>query len=156
MGVIATFSWGTFLQQFPEFNYLNSAQGVLYFGMATSIHRNDGGGPITDVTQQLNLLNMMTAHIMQLFAPRQDGETAPQLVGRITNASEGSVSVAAEMPMPANPNAAWLNQTKYGAMYYMATAPYRTMRYTPGHPRPTDPWPIFGNFFGSGNWWGPQ
>jgi hypothetical protein len=156
MGVIATFSWPTFIQLFPEFSYLNSAQGVLYFNLATAVHRNDGGGPITDATQQLNLLNIATAHVIKLLAQRQDGEQSPDLVGRITNASEGSVSVAAEMPMPANANAAWWNQTKYGAMYWLATAPYRTMRYRPGFPRPTDPWPIYGNFFGSGNWWGPQ
>lgn len=157
MGVIVTFSWPLFLQQFPEFIYLNSAQGNMYANMAQSIHRNDGGGPITDSVQQLNLLNMATAHIIKLFAPSQDGAQSPDLVGRITNASEGSVSVAAELPMPPNPNASWFNQTKYGALYWLATAPYRTMRYIPGPVRPTNPWPIYGTFFGSGpGWWGPQ
>jgi hypothetical protein len=129
----------------------------MYWNLATQVHRNDGGGPVQDATTQTNLLNLATAHIVQLFAPKPDNtgqpNRDPNVVGRITNASEGSVSVATEMPMPVNANASWWNQTTFGSMYWLASSPFRTMRYLPGAPKPANPWPVFGGW-GPGGWWG--
>lgn len=152
---IVTFNYAGWVQLFPNFAYISESQAQLYFGVATQLHRNDGGGPVTDAQTQTNLLNLLTAHIAQLFAPAPNGQAGrdASIVGRITNASEGSVSVATEMPMPSNPSSAWFLQTQYGALYWTASAPFRTMRYMPGLPRPMNPWPIFGNRFGSGGWW---
>lgn len=154
MGVIVTFDYPTWVQLFPNFAYITQPQAQLYFGIATQLHRNDGGGPVTDNQTQSNLLNLLTAHIAQLFAPAPNGTTGrdASIVGRITNASEGSVSVATEMPMPTNPSSAWFLQTQYGALYWTASAPFRTMRYIPGRPKPNNPWPIYGTMWGSG--WG--
>lgn len=147
---IITFNYDSWVQLFPNFAYISQPQADLYFALATQLQRNDGGGPVTDVQTQTNLLNLLTAHIAQLFAPAPNGQTGrdPSIVGRITNASEGSVSVATEMPMPTNPSSAWFLQTAYGAFYWTASAPFRTMRYIPGPCQPINPWPIFGTLWG--------
>lgn len=162
MGVIVTFNYPQWLQLFPQFAYLTQPQAQMYWTLATQFHRNDGGGPIggntclrvgspqydTAAQTQSNLLNLVTAHIVQLFAPKKDGESPSELVGRITNASEGSVSVAADMP-GATASSAWWNQTPMGSAYWLATTPYRTARYIPNYRLSVNPWPIIGN-----GWWG--
>jgi len=91
---------------------------------------NSACSPVPDVTKRAALLNMIVAHIASLNSRTADGQAASPLVGRITNASEGSVSVAVDMPAP--DSAAWWMQTKYGAAYWQATASLRTARYVPG------------------------
>jgi hypothetical protein len=94
------------------------------------------------------LLNMLVAHLAQLNLPAGGGDgsaggtnaAAPSpLVGRITNATEGSVSVQTQMDLPLG-SAQWFNQTPYGAQFWAATAAYRTMRYVPIPPRDMDPY----------------
>lgn len=150
MGVIVTWNYNQWVATFPQFAYLTAPQALLYFNIATSYCRNDGGGPVANEALQLNLLNLMTAHIAQLFAPTSSGASPSGLVGRISNASEGSVSVAVDMP--STPNAAWFNQTPFGAAYWQMTAPFRTMRYRPAPVRPYGPWGN-GIYGGNGLWW---
>lgn len=136
MGVIVQFNyaqWAALYTAFAATVNQNQAQG--YFNIATSIHRNDGGGPVNDATQQLNLLNMLTAHIAALFAPPAPGQTPSTLVGRINSATQGSVSVQAAYANNITEQMAWFVQTQYGAMYWTATAPFRTMRYIPNKNR---------------------
>lgn len=136
MGVIVTFDYPTWIAIYPEFTATVSApQAQQYFTLATSIHRNDGGGPVSDATQQLALLNMLTAHIAAMFAPPSAGQPASSIVGRINSASQGSVSVQAAYSNNVTEQMAWFIQTKYGAMYWTATAPFRTMRYIPNKNR---------------------
>jgi hypothetical protein len=87
------------------------------------------GSPVTDIPTRQRLLGMLTAHIATLFAPL-NGQPSPSLVGRISSASEGSVSVSVDIPQV--PGAEWYTQTKYGFMYWAATARYRSFRYVPG------------------------
>lgn len=135
MGVVVAFSYPQWAALYPTLAAsVNAAQAASYFTIATSIHRNDGGGPVNDATQQLNLLNMLTAHIAQLFAPQND-EPASTLVGRISGASQGSVSVQAAYSNSISEQMAFFIQTPYGALYWVATAPYRTARYIPNRNR---------------------
>ena len=141
MGVIVTFDYQQFITRYPEFAYLSEPLIMEYYLEATIFHRNDGGGPVRDPTAQLVYLNMMTAHIAALNAPTAAGGAASNLVGRISTASEGSVSVGTENPYP--PGApSWYQQTKYGSAYWNATKPYRTARYIRGWVRNFNPWPI--------------
>jgi hypothetical protein len=136
MGVIVQFNYAAWLAIYPEFtSTVNSAQAQEYFNIATTIHRNDGGGPVTSATQQLSLLNMVTAHIASMFAPSAAGGSSSGIVGRINSATEGSVSVQAAYSNNVSEQMAWFIQTKYGAMYWVATAPFRTMRYMPNRNR---------------------
>lgn len=166
MGVVITFDYGKWVQLFPNFSYVSQPQAQLYFGLAEQFCRNDGGGPVggwpglcgffnnttndAAIQTQTNFLNLLTAHLAQLFAPASTGQAPSGIVGRISSASEGSVSVAAEFPMTAN--SAWFNTTVYGSAFWQASAPFRTARYIAATPKPNNPWPIFGA--GPGGWWG--
>ena len=143
MGAIATFSYSAWLVRYPEFTTtVNEQTADAYFNEATLYLANDGTGPVTDPpppapSVQLMLLNMLTAHIAQLNSGSSIQPLVP-LVGRINTATEGSVSVGAELPgLPGT--AAWYSQTRYGLSFYQATAAYRTFRYRPGPRRVFDP-----------------
>lgn len=141
MGVQIAFDYGAWTARYPEFASVAQDAASQYFAEATLYHANDGSGPVDDAGQQSMLLNMLTAHIAARYATL-GGQAPSPLVGRIDNASEGSVSVHADMgPQPGS--AAWYMQTKYGADYWRATAVYRTMHYRAGPRRffsPVYPW----------------
>lgn len=142
MGVIVNYDYSAFVAQYPEFAYLNTTQVQTYWTMATLYQRNDGGGPVVLASQQMLLLNMLAAHFCALFAPTAAGGAASPIVGRINSTTQGSVSVGAEMPNQPQ-SAAFYQQTRYGAAWWAATAPFRTMRYLPGpgsRPLPAGPW----------------
>jgi len=122
MTTVATFNSVSFLARYPEFNSLNVDLLAQYFVEAGMYCRNDGGGPVTDAGVLTMLLYMLTAHIAALNSG-VSGQPAPQTVGRITSASEGSVSLSVEMKT--SNSAAWYMQTKYGAAYWQASLPYR-------------------------------
>ena len=85
--------------------------------------------PVQDIPTRQRLLGLLTAHIATLFAPL-NGVPSPTFVNRISSASEGSVSVSYDIPTVAG--AEWFTLTKYGWMFWQATAVYRTFRYIPG------------------------
>lgn len=138
MGVQVAFNYAAWVARYPEFAAVNEITADAYFAEASIYHRNDGGGPVEDATVQLALLNMMTAHVAQLYATI-NGVPASPLVGRVSNASEGSVSVATEGFQGVVGSQQWLTQTRYGSSYWFATTPYRTMRYLRGPQRVFDP-----------------
>lgn len=141
MGVQVTFNYAAWVARYPEFNSVDPNLVNAIVAEAQIHHRNDGGGPIIDPVAQLVYLNMVVAHLVSMNAPQANGQPAPPLVGRISNAAEGSVNVAVENAYPPG-TPQWWQQTKYGSAYYAATLPYRTMRYVRGHPRRQDAfWP---------------
>lgn len=142
MGAIAQFNYATWAALFTQFSTtVNEAQADLYAELATSLYlRNDGGNVIQDPSQQANLLNLLVAHIAQLFSGTNQSQGPSGLVGRISSASEGSVSVGTEYQIPESPTAAWYNQTPFGAAYWAAAAVTRNMRYVPGPTRNFNPW----------------
>lgn len=127
---IAVFSYPTFVARYPEFAGIDPSLAAAYFAEATLYLRNDGTGPVQDAGQQLVLLNMLVAHIAKLNALNADGSSASGLVGPITSATEGSVSVGSGLVVEAG-TAGWFQQTSYGYAFWNATAPYRSMRYVP-------------------------
>lgn len=131
------FDYALWRATYPEFSQISEPAALSYFAVATTLHRNDGGGPVRCDATQLQLLNMLVSHIAQLFFSL-DGNPSSQLVGPISTASEGSVSVGVKN-LEASGSMAWLTQTKYGALYWYAMSPYRTMRYIPGPRRVFDP-----------------
>lgn len=150
MGVVVTFDPAAWKLQFPEFVYLTDPQATGYFNMATGVQRNDGGGPICVAAVQLSMLNVLTAHVAALFAPVNSGGTpSSPLVGRISDATEGSVSVSTQNEYPPG-TAQWFQQTKYGSMWYVMSAPYRLGRYIP-NPRS----PVNAGLYGVGGLAGP-
>ncbi len=133
MGAIATFDYGAWVVRYPEFQTLARSQVEAFFAEATIYHSNDGSGPVNNAEHQKLLLGMLVAHIASLNVGI-NGESASPLVGRISSASEGSVSVSVDLPgIPGT--AAWYGQSKYGLAYWQATAGYRIARYVPGPSR---------------------
>jgi len=61
------------------------------------------------------------------------------VVGRISDASEGDVSVSAAWEAPPNAGQAYYIQTKYGAQYYTMTAKFRTAVFVPAPPASYSP-----------------
>ncbi len=123
-----------FVARYPEFATCPALTLTAYFSEATLYLNNTDASPVADPVIRAMLLNMLVAHIAALnFGV--NGQPPAGIVGRVNQASEGSVSVSAEMG-PASNTSAWYMQTKYGASYWQATAGYRTFSYRPGASRP--------------------
>jgi hypothetical protein len=127
---VVIFDPAKWLLAYPEFTCISADQANAYFDRATLILNNTACSPVCDLNQRSALLNLLTAHIAKLNFG-SNGQPASGVVGRISQASEGSVSMSADMG-PVTTNSAWYLQTAYGAEYWQATAGYRTAVYLPG------------------------
>jgi hypothetical protein len=135
------FSYRLWLARYPEFVSVSELTADQFFAEATLFWRNDGTGPVTDDVIQLRLLNMLVAHLAALNASILLGSP---IVGPITSATEGSVSIGGQA-LVAPGTAAWFVLTRYGAEFWAATAAFRTMRYRVGPRRQFEPpyiWPL--------------
>ena len=127
---VAVFDYTTWAARYPELAAtVDAALAGIYFDEACLYLNNTDASSVVNAAKRLVLLNMLTAHIAAMNMP---GSSA--LVGRISNASEGSVSVAADYQAPGT--AAWYAQTKYGAAYWQATVAYRMAKYVAPPCRP--------------------
>lgn len=148
-----TFDWKWWSLRYPELSeWCSPGQAQGYFDIATLYCDNTdsgtptpamcslwlslglmgypmSGGPIQNIRVRQMLLGLLTAHVAALNAPI-GGNQPSGLVGRISNASEGSISVAVAYPEVAG--AEWYNTTRYGAMFWTATKQYRIGQYFPG------------------------
>lgn len=133
MGAVSTFDPVAFAARYPEFSTLSPTLLGLYATEAGLYLANDGTGPVPDVPTQQMLTNMLVAHIAKLNAT-VNGVAPSGLVGRISSATEGSVSVSTDASgIPGS--AVWFAQTPYGLSFWAATARFRTARYVPGYSR---------------------
>jgi hypothetical protein len=138
MGVIVAFDYQAWVLAYPQFSTIPRATVTdVILEIAEIYCRNDGGGPVSKAQTQQTLLWLMVAHVAQLLYGA-NGQSPSGIVGVITAATEGSVSVSANFP--ATQNNAWFLQTPFGAAFFAATASYRTMRYLPGPRRVFNPW----------------
>lgn len=141
MGVRVDFNYPAWVARYPEFKLVDEVTADAYFAEASIYHDNSGAGPVADEVVQLALLNMMVAHIAARYAIINGASPSP-FVGRISSATEGSVSVSSEGFQGVPGTQQWYLTTKYGSDYWFATTVYRTMRYVAGPRRVFDP--IFG------------
>lgn len=144
MGAVATFNYSTWVARYPELSQVQPAQAQAYFEEAGLYHNNNGGGRVSNVTTQLLLMNMVTAHIAFLNAPDSMGN-APnaKVVGKLQSGGQGSVNVTVAYEAT-NPEQ-WYAQSQYGASYWAATAIYRTFRPVRGRRRQFGlfPWTLY-------------
>ncbi len=130
---IVILNWWVWQQEYPELaNRVTEAQAQAFFVRAGQLCNNTPDSPIPYCDKagspvRAIILGLLVAHMTVLFGPDADVNAPP---GRITNASEGSVSAAFDLG-PQTASSAWWNQTKYGALAWMMTAPYRTFRFYP-------------------------
>lgn len=151
----------TFRAMFPVFDCLTQEQVGAYFNFAGLYVANSRFNPAICILPQL--LYLVTAHIAWLLSPKDangnptaDGGGSSGgggLVGRISSATQGSVSVTTDLAVQPG-SEAWYAQSQWGLMAWTAMAGYRTARYTVsptmvgGPVFPGAPWlPV--------NFWGP-
>lgn len=146
---VVTFNYDDWAARYPELAAWTSRPlAQAYFSNDAILYLdNTAASPVPDLGKRAALLNMLVAHIASLNAPI-NGAASSGLVGRISQASEGSVSVSAEMG-PASATSDWFRSTKYGAAFYAATAGLRTMRYVPARQ------PVFDRFLPTDGTWQP-
>jgi len=159
MGVSVAFNYDTWVALFPEFSASGNGtmpvppdRAQMFFDMATGFFRNDGRGPVCIAEVQSRLLNLLVAHIAKIMVGPQ-GQAG--LVGRISDAAEGSVHVAVEMPATMSAASAWFTQTQYGLMFWQLSAPYRMALYIPNDRDPVAAgtgFPGWAGFLGGQSW----
>ncbi|CAE6857228.1 hypothetical protein R75461_07780 [Paraburkholderia nemoris] len=139
MDGVVTFDYPVWAIRYPELMAsVPEPLAQAYFNEAQLYCDNTPLSPVHVLTIREQFLGMLTAHIAALNAPLT-GQPSSPLVGRISNATEGSVSVQTQYDVPAG-SAQWFAQTKYGAAFWAATAAYRAMRYVPSPARDMDPY----------------
>jgi hypothetical protein len=127
---IVAFDIDAFRERYPEFDSVSDTLLNAYFVEATVYLNNTDTSPVTAVAVRAVYLNMLVAHLAAINSG-VGGQASSGLVGRVTSASEGSVSVSVDAG-PSSASSWWYMQTPYGAAYWQATLPYRTIRYLPG------------------------
>lgn len=110
----------------------SDAQLQLYFDLATLILNAGCGSVVQDANMRQRLLYLLVAHIATLvpLATAQGGGGAG-LVGGVTSATEGTVSVSASWLGEVSASMAWFVQTPYGQLFWQLTSPFRSFRYFP-------------------------
>lgn len=126
---IVVFDTVAFVARYPEFSTVTAPVLGAYFSEATMYLDNTDASRVSDLGQRTVLLNMLTAHIAAMNGSGVSGNGASGMVGRISTASEGSVSASADFVAATNGTQAWYYQTQYGTAYWAATARFRTMQY---------------------------
>jgi hypothetical protein len=126
---IATFDPAAFKARYPQFVNVPDQTLTYCFQDAGLYLNNTDCSPVQDVIKRTSLLWMLTAHIAQLTGLlSSDGQS--QAVGRVSSATEGSVSVSLDMGATTGTEA-WFLQTQWGAAFWQATSYLRSMRYIP-------------------------
>ena len=136
MGAVADWNYELWNASYREFSNVTQVQAQLFWNEACLVHANDGTGPVKDATMQQTLLFMLVAHIafLRIGTSGNPSPASQGLVGRVSSATQGSVSVSTDLPqLPGT--AAWYSQSPYGLSYYQATAAFRTMHYRRGYGR---------------------
>jgi hypothetical protein len=126
--MIAVFNYANFQARYPEFSAVSPTMLTALFSEAGLYLSNTDCSPVQDITRRGLLLNMLTAHIAFIGGLlTADGQPKP--VGRVSQASEGSVSATFEGVPPTPGTGAWFQQSQYGAAFWQATTGVRGMRY---------------------------
>lgn len=136
---IAVFVYSDWAVLYPELvappdgtGTTTQAQAGALFIQAGLYLNNTPCSVVQNVPIRLQLLYMMTAHLACLVARQAAEPNGNAIVGRISDATQGSVSVSADVGTTTN-NQAWFYQTQYGMSFWQATAAYRAGgRYKPG------------------------
>lgn len=128
---VITFDPTAFKAEYPEFTATSDARATNMFTIAEqSILDNTDGSPVMDPSYRTQLFYMLVAHLLLIFGATDTPTLNNAPPGRISSATEGTVTSQFEYKLPdGSAMAAWFIQTKYGAMYWTATARFRSAKY---------------------------
>jgi hypothetical protein len=127
---IVTFNPDAFCTQYPAFCKVTSAALQNNFNLACLQLNNSYCSVVQDEPTREMLLYLLTAHITAVLNG-VNGQAPSGLVGRISSATQGSVSAAADYLSNPSEAEAYLTQTQWGALFWRSTVAYRTARYIP-------------------------
>lgn len=100
----------------------------MYFEMAETFLDNTKCSVVKDMGARKRLLYLLVAHIATLTGQAEKGNN---VVGRVSSATEGTVSIGLDYGTMGN-NERWYLQTPWGAMYWQLTKKYRSAVYRLG------------------------
>lgn len=124
------FDPAAFKARYPEFTAVADPTLQACFDEAGLYLSNADNSPVQNVTRRATLLNMLTAHIAYIGG-KLAADGMPRPVGRVANASEGSVSAGFDYVAATPGSGAWFQQSQYGAAFWQATTSLRGFRYIP-------------------------
>lgn len=122
-----------FVGAYPAFATVSNGALGQSFQLATMQLDNSCGSRIQDANKRQLFLYLLTAHITAL-KDGQNGQPAPGIVGRVSSATEGSVSVKAEMDTSGVYGKDYYAQTQWGLLYWQSTGRFRSMVYIAAPP----------------------
>ncbi|MGV3346409.1 DUF4054 domain-containing protein [Enterobacteriaceae bacterium LUAb1] len=128
---IVTLNISTFRAMFPEFSTISDAILPFLFDQATDYLNNSEYSLVKDAVKRERLLYLLMAHLAYMRYGDANGNGGPGMVGRISSATEGSVSVSSDLG-GFDPRYAWYTQSPYGLDFWQATKIYRMANYYPG------------------------
>ena len=127
MSGVVVFDPAEFRLLYPSISATDE-QLEMYFAMAETFLDNTECSIVKDLDARKTMLYLLVAHIALLS---QQAESGNPVVGRISNATEGTVSVGLDYGTMGN-NERWYLQTPWGAMYWQMSKKYRSMVYRLG------------------------
>ena len=137
------FDPSVFKTLYPAFATVPTAALNFNFAQAQLMLNNSCCSAVPDAPTRELLLGLLTAHITALLNG-VNGQAPSGVVGRISDAAQGSVNVSTELATApvTSMTVAYLQQTQWGLQFLAATAQYRTMQYAAPPPRNYGPWPF--------------
>ncbi|WP_437609671.1 DUF4054 domain-containing protein [Erwinia sp. V71] len=120
-----------FRAMFPEFSNVADPALPFLFDQSTDYLNNSEYSLVEDVVKRERLLYLLMAHLAYMRYGDSDGNGKKGLAGRVSSASEGSVSVSLDMGA-VEFRYAWYTQSPYGMDFWQATKVYRMANYYPG------------------------
>lgn len=130
MGVV-TLDIPKFRAMFPEFSNITDALLPFLFDQATNYLNNTVYSLVIDVNKRERFLYLLMAHLAYVRFGDDKGNGGTGMVGRMSSASEGSVSVSSDAGQ-IEFRYMWYTQSPYGMDYWQATKVYRMAQYYPG------------------------
>jgi hypothetical protein len=126
---VVVFDATAFKVLFPMFATVADVLLEMNFAAAEMLVKNTCCSRVVDAVKRERLLNLLVAHITQLLNGI-NGQPPAGIVGVVTSATEGSVSVDTTVgPIPFT--AVYFAQTQFGLLFWQLTAPFRAFVYVP-------------------------
>jgi len=125
---VVEFNVAEFRELYPKITN-SDLQLEQFFLEAELLFNNTEKSCVKDVAKRKIYLYLIVAHLATLQAQLDGGNT---LVGRLSSATTGSVSVSSDYGQLGKNEKFWV-QTPYGAKYWMLTAQFRTSLYVVGN-----------------------
>lgn len=121
-----------FQNDYPEFSNIPVPTLPTLFDQATDYLNNTESSLVVEYDKRERFLYLLMAHLAYMRYGTDKGIGGMSgMVGRVSSASEGSISASSELGQVEFRNA-WYTLSPYGMDYWQATKVYRMADYYPG------------------------